>query len=186
MARRLRSTTDRALQEVVAELLCRDIDPLEPSASLRARVLAAADPSTRFEGLADRLARLFDLSPAAARGVLAAIGNADAAWVRSPDSDIRFMNVAAGPRVANAHCGLLEIAPGARIPLHEHPATEWSFGIQGIVRESSGDLLRPGDLVCREKGSSHDLHSIGDEPCVCAVVLSAEAKETDAEPGEEA
>lgn len=156
--------------------------PLRPSDDLRRRVLASAARETRFEGFVGRMARLFDLSEARARGVLACIDHEAAGWVTPPFPGARLLHFQPGPAAAGAHCGLVELAPGADFPLHEHPGAEWTLSLQGRGLEDGGRIFEPGDLVCRTRGSSHSLRSIGSEPYVFAVALRVEAPREE-EPG---
>jgi len=159
-----------ALRRTVADLDAL-IEPVAPSAGLRERVLRSADPRSRFEGFAVRVAELFDFSVERAREILAAIGDPGAAWVDPGIPGVRLFHFEGGPRVAGADCGLVALEPGVEFVPHVHRGGEWSLNLQGSAVEDSGQTFEPGDLVHRGDGSRHTFRSIGDEPYVFAVVL---------------
>jgi quercetin dioxygenase-like cupin family protein len=146
--------------------------PVAPSAELRRRVLAAADPATRFEGFVPRMALLFDLPEPRIREILReAEAVAGAAWVGTPIPGVRLCHFGGGPRVTGADCGLVHLAAGAVFPAHRHRGVEWSFALAGTGMEDGGEMWLPGDLVIREPGSVHGYRAAGDEPYLFAVVL---------------
>jgi quercetin dioxygenase-like cupin family protein len=153
-----------------ADLL--EVDPIEPGAELRRRVLAAVDPRTRFEGFVARFARLFDLGEERAREILTDARTVEASgWVDAPVAGVRFYHFRGGERVVAADCGLVQLAPGTVFPRHRHLGEEWTLALSGIGEEDTGELWLPGDLTVREAGSVHGYRAAGDEPYLFAVVL---------------
>lgn len=149
------------------------IEPIEPSAALRKRVLASVDPSTRFEGFVPRFGRLFALEEDGARRILGAANAVEAeGWVPSDVDGVRFYHFEGGPAVATAHCGLLHLAPGTVFPRHRHEGDEWNFTLSGSAEEDNGELWLPGDLVIREAGSVHGFRALGSDPFLFAVILN--------------
>ena len=158
-----------------------DIEPVQPSAALRERVLASVDPATRFEGFVLRVARLFDLAEDGARRVLASAGAADTeGWVASEIDGVRLYHFEGGPTVAAADCGLVHLAPGTAFPRHRHLGDEWNLVLSGSAEEDSGEVWLPGDLAIREAGSVHGFRALGDEPFVFAVILNGGIEPIDA------
>lgn len=141
-----------------------------PSPRLRERVLGSIEASTRFAGFRSRIARLFEFSAERADEILAAIGNPSAGWVDFL-AGVRLLHFEGGSRVAHADCGLVEVAPEATFPAHEHRGDEWSLVLQGRAEEDTGVIFEPGDLVLRNERTAHSFRALGPEPFVFAVVL---------------
>ena len=55
---------------------------------------------------------------------------------------------------------LIRMAPGARLPDHEHPLTEQSFVLEGVLADDDGNC-EAGDFVWRPSGSRHQAWSPG-------------------------
>jgi anti-sigma factor ChrR (cupin superfamily) len=53
---------------------------------------------------------------------------------------------------------LIRMAPGARLPDHEHPLTEQSYVLQGTLADDDGEC-GAGDFVWRPSGSRHQAWS---------------------------
>jgi len=147
--------------------------PVDPSPSLRLRVLASTTPATRFAGFTARFARIFDLSEERAAEVLRETDEERlGGWQAMPDLRMHFLHFQGGERLAGIECGLVRVEPGTRFPTHRHPGEEWVFVLAGSAREEeTGDVWLPGDLVIREAGSRHAYHTLDDGPYVFAVVL---------------
>lgn len=147
--------------------------PIEPSPSLRLRVLASVDPATRFAGFVERFARIFDLSEEnAARVLRETEDDRLGGWQAMPALSMHFLHFQGGGRLAGVECGLVRVEPGKRFPTHRHPDEEWVFVLAGSAREEeTGEVWLPGDLVVREPGSRHAYHTLGDEPYLFAVLL---------------
>jgi putative transcriptional regulator len=144
--------------------------PLEPSAELRARVLAAVEPGTRLDGFAARLATFFDVTADAARALLAAALGGEG-WLAAPIPGVRLYHLQGGERVGAADCGLVRLEPGALFPRHRHLGDEWNFVLAGRAEEEGGEVWEPGDLALRSAGSQHAFRAAGPEPLLFAVVL---------------
>ena len=169
-----------SLERSVAELAAAE-HPLRPSPELRARLLRALDPATRFEGFAERLAGFLDLGAARARELLASLADAGSApWEDDVVAGVRLLHFAGGARVANADCGLVRCEPGVLYPRHLHQGDEWAFVLQGEGLEDTGRHWEPGDLIRNPAGSAHSFRSVGEEPFVFAIVLHAGIRFSDA------
>jgi anti-sigma factor ChrR (cupin superfamily) len=53
---------------------------------------------------------------------------------------------------------LIRMAPGARLPDHEHPLTEQSYVLEGVPADDAGSC-HAGDFVWRPAGSRHQAWS---------------------------
>jgi putative transcriptional regulator len=148
-------------------------EPLQPSDALRARVLASAVPASRFEGFVARFARLFDVSEARAREVLAVAADTASSqgWVEAPLPGVRLYHFSGGPRFAAADCGLVRVDAGLPFPNHRHLGREWNFILTGGFDDSSGEVYLPGDLLIREIHTTHAFRAQEGEPLLMAVIL---------------
>ena len=145
---------------------------MEPSADLRRRVLALADPGTRFDGFARRVSRLFDLPDVAVQKLLAAAAApAQEPWVDGFAPGMRLYHLQGGEAVASADCGLVELAVEASVPDHRHGGVEQVLVLAGRAEDDSGGVWHPGDLIVSDPGSVHAFRSVGSEPLLFAVVL---------------
>jgi quercetin dioxygenase-like cupin family protein len=165
-----------------ADLIVHDelaTDPVSPRPALRASLLRSIGRESALGGFAERVATFFDLP--AARGLelarLAARAD-EAPWVDGqasgllPFAGVRLLHFEGGPRVAEADCGLVSVAPGVRFAEHSHAGEEWSLVLAGSAEEEgTGVVWRAGDVVHRAAGSAHAFTITSREPFVFAVVL---------------
>ncbi len=162
------------LTELVAALesVEPDLEPLEPSPELREAVLAQVDPERKYDAFAPRLARLLDLPGERIDDLLGILRDPEGeSWIDTGFAQTRIFHFEAGPRLAEAHCGLVSVAGGETYPAHRHLGDEWAFVLSGSAEDSNGELWRPGDLVCHPEGSDHRFTVHGDEPLVFLLVL---------------
>ncbi len=71
-------------------------------------------------------------------------------------------------RTSGASTFLVRMEPGARVPLHDHPAGEEIFVVEGEVR-IGGERLGPGDYLYTPPDARHAATS--EAGCVFLVVL---------------
>lgn len=57
-----------------------------------------------------------------------------------------------------AHTSLTRMAPGARLPMHEHVGLEQSFVLEGSLVDEAG-AVTAGNYVWRPAGSIHEAHA---------------------------
>lgn len=129
--------------------------PLEPRATVRARLLArvAAGPAEAA-------------MPPALPDLLFSL-QADATWITViPGLEHRALS-----RDGSSSSYLLRLAPGATIPRHGHGRCEHSFVLSGSV-EVAGTLCRAGDYHRAAAGTSHQ-GSYSAEGCVMLVLETA-------------
>jgi anti-sigma factor ChrR (cupin superfamily) len=159
------------LEELLATLAL-TVEPVSPSRRVRDQMLASLNPETRFEAYVDRLAKLFDLKLRRIRELLDALASVPGtSWEANEIPGVHLLHFDGGRRVAGADCGLIHVAPGREFPVHRHLGDEWVSVLQGLAREDSGRIFRPGDLIHRAPGTTHTFRTSGDEPFVFAVVL---------------
>ena len=148
-------------------------ESMQPSVELRERILAAIGSEGRLDGFVERTGAFFDLSAERARQLLEAAQAPPEGdgWSEIPVPGVRLYHFDGGPRVAEADCGLVHLAPGVAFPRHRHIGDERSLVLSGSAEESGGARWEPGDLVHRPAGSVHWFRAVGSEPYVFAVVL---------------
>ncbi len=162
-------------------------EPIAPSEALRASVLSSVAGRGDLASYARRVAEMFDLAEPRALGLLALVARSgEAPWQPAPLSPTRcaegarLLHFAGGPRVAEADCGLVSLAAGARFPEHVHGGDEWALVLSGAAEEeSTGASWLPGDLVHRAAGSRHAFRTTSREPLVFAVILEGHIRVVD-------
>ncbi len=152
-------------------LLADALEPIEPSASLKDRLLRSADAADgRWAPFLDRVAELFDIAAATAREYLSRIAD-PAHWEAAIAEGIALVHLEGGPRTATADVGFTRVAAGATFPVHTHAGGEQTLVLQGSYRDSDGTLVQPGDLVTMPGGSTHSFEVLPGEDLVFAVVV---------------
>lgn len=147
-------------------------EEIAPSAELRETLLASLAAESRFAGFVRRVATFLDLGPEDARRLLDRVAEVDGpAWEDGRVEGVRLHHFSGGPRLADAHCGLVSVEPGLAYPHHRHRGDEWSFVLRGRAREDSGRVWAAGDLVRSSAGSGHSFTVLGSEPFVFVVVV---------------
>ena len=149
----------------VLELLRDTPAAQRPSERLRARLLAATQEATRFEGFIDRLAVLFGGSHEHARAMVARIDREEA-WLECGVPGHRYIPIPGYGDAARDLLMWIRIEPGHVFPTHTHPTAELSFCIQGGARIRESLVLEAGDFLITEAGEAHACHSVRGEPCI--------------------
>jgi putative transcriptional regulator len=139
-----------------------------PPPALRARLLDSLAGPGRFSAFFDVLARHYDLTVAAVRGLLARIDD-PAAWEATPSRFIQLIHFDGGPAVAGADAGFVRVAAGKRFPRHSHDGDEMTFVLEGraIV---DGHAYVPGDVVHATQGDVHEVLAGPDRDLVLMVL----------------
>jgi anti-sigma factor ChrR (cupin superfamily) len=133
------------LDAIVAE----GIEPVEPPAWLRARILgAAADTPQNTRTVRANEGRWFDFVPGVTVKPLSIDVKRDTATI------------------------LMMFEPGSRVPAHHHAGAEDTFVISGSCRLGERYLLK-GDFHHADAGSSHG-EIVSDEGCVLLLVVDRE------------
>lgn len=162
----------REIEEALT-LLAETEQPLMPSEHLRARILNTVRQETRFSGFVERLCDFFDLDRKTVEKHLSSLNQISSeTWQINTFPGTHLLHFEGGPHIAgNADCGLVYIEPGKMIAAHRHLGDEWSFVLQGQMKEINGRIYHPGDCMHRSAGSVHALQSIGEKPLIFAAVL---------------
>lgn len=125
------------------------IEPVDPPAALRARILAAAAAT-----------------PQNTRTVRAGEGR----WFKVvPGVTVKPLSIDVERDTATI---LMMFEPGARMPAHDHAGAEDSFVISGSCRIGESYLLK-GDFHHADAGTRHE-EIISDEGCVLLLVVDRE------------
>lgn len=148
------------------------LEPEAPAADLRGRLLASFGRAGRFGIFADRLARLFDLTPEAAEALTAKL-DADSGWMPFLVPGVEMIPVEAGPRCEGAVATLVRLQPGASFPEHVHRGEETMVLLDGGFREQGegGEEAWRGDEVLREDGTEHTFVALPGRPCIAAAIV---------------
>jgi putative transcriptional regulator len=131
---------------------------VEPSPSVRARVMAALDADVvpgPFDRFAPRLASIFDVTVDKARMFLGWIAD-PARWEAAPIPGVQLLHLPPGPAYASADCGFVRLPPGFHFPRHGHHGEELTLVLQGTGRDSEGNALAPGTELMVPGGAEHD------------------------------
>ncbi len=147
-----------------------DLPTAEPSKSLLTSIVDTVRGENPFAGFVDRLADFLDLDRARVKSILNKSRHNETQWVPSGMPGITYLNVEPGPARADHECQLVRMEPHSRFPLHGHKSDEWGFVIQGEVREDSGEIYRPGDIVFKDQTSHHSFVASGDQPFLFFVI----------------
>jgi ChrR-like protein with cupin domain len=134
--------------------LAAGLTPVPPSPRQRGLLLEALGGPDRFRPFFADLARRFDLTIEALRGVLAKIDDPKE-WLPSPLPMVRLIHFTAGPALAGADTGLVHMPAGTAFPLHRHLGPEMVVVLEGSMYDN-GRLYRPGDVTERPADSVHE------------------------------
>jgi putative transcriptional regulator len=72
---------------------------------------------------------------------------------------------------------LLKAEPGAKIFQHTHDGEEATLVLSGALQDGE-KILRAGDVSIVNEEHTHNPAIIGDEPCVCLIVMSGKVRFT--------
>lgn len=124
------------------------------------------------------VAKLFDIPEAVVRQMEPLLDDSSC-WMLSDRSeiadghrDLRVIRVPAGSGRRGAEALLARGVPGMVVQRHVHVLDEHTLVLRGAFEEDGQKVIRRGDLLVRRAGSSHTIRVIGDEDCVCAVLLT--------------
>lgn len=151
------------------ELLAIGLEPVEPPPRLRTRLLDQLGGRERLSPFAGRLAELFDLTVDAAREVLTRFDVADRWTPMFPGA--AYLDVEAGPGLADAHAGLVRVGPGLDFPHHRHLGREIVLVLQGEFETDDGQRVGPGQRATMTDGSAHAFRVVSEQELLYAVVV---------------
>lgn len=153
---------DSGAQELDIELLLAMSEPVMPSSSLRAAIVAAA-AGPWYEGFIRRTSALLDLPVDAGRALLAGIEDASR-WMMGPGDGIELFHIEAGPALEGAITGFVRLAPGAAFPHHRHVGAEDVLVLSGSFVHEDGEAF-VGQEVPMAPDSAHSIVA-GAKGCV--------------------
>jgi putative transcriptional regulator len=152
-----------ALDEVAAGMVTA---PMAVLSALKKKLEGAG----RFDHLIPRLCELFDLSPDAARALLASVDE-KSTWVQEMAPGVLLAPVTGGKKVETAFTVLVKLEPGAVFPTHTHGGRERVLILEGGYLDVGGTEFWRGELDVREKGTSHSFTGLPALGCLCAAVM---------------
>ena len=135
------------------------LPPVEPSADLRDRILSDATPANRFAQFVDQAARMTDLDTEKMGALLAKIDDLSN-WTESPMEGVSLFAVQGGRNTSDAIVRFVRIKPGSVFLQHGHLGHETTLVLQGSCRESSGRIVRRGEVIEGEPGMEHELMAL--------------------------
>lgn len=140
-----------------------------PAHSLLKQLQSKLQGAGRFEHFAERVARLFDISPEQARAELARIDD-PATWETELAPGVWIAPVMAGPKAVGdgAFTVLLKLEPGAVFPKHTHSNEEQTLVLEGGYLDSGGTEYWRGELDVRQVGTSHSYTALPGLGCYAA------------------
>ncbi len=142
--------------ELLAALMV-SLPATTPAPALKDALMQELTTTGRFAELTARVAQLCDLGVEAAHSMLGAIDDATR-WMMGPAPGVELFHIEAGPRLANAICGLVRITAGQSFPAHSHVGDEIMLVLQGGARMSTGAVLRSGQELPSAAGP--DAHAL--------------------------
>ena len=182
--------SERIGERAAFEALARSIDPVRPvlarhvlsSAALadsaglfesmihgKNRVVASMHRPGRFGRFADRMARLFDCSIAAAEDLARRLED-EGSWGPGLLPGSQMIPVLAGPKYPRAIASFVKFVPGLHFPLHSHPDGEITFVLEGAFRDASGVRIARGDELALGDDVVHDFIVLDEGPCIAAAI----------------
>jgi anti-sigma factor ChrR (cupin superfamily) len=159
------ATQLRDAEEAVS-LVALDLPPKAPSPAVFERLMQSTQG--RYEGLVDKLARMWDLGHAQIRALLEWMKTAD--WEPSGIPGVDVLHLQPGPAAAHADAGFVRFVPGMEFPFHDHIGQELQLIMDGEMTDNSGIIYRVGDSMSMPVGSTHSF-VIGADGCIIALSL---------------
>ena len=94
--------------------------------------------------------------------------NSPEGWVNTDIPGFRTKLLSSGPH-PGYEVMLMELAPGARVPDHNHNGTEEIYMLSGHL-QTAGQVMGPGDFVHADAGTHHR-EVVSPDGCVALVIL---------------
>jgi quercetin dioxygenase-like cupin family protein len=130
------------------------LEPEEPSAALRSRLMDELTSKGRFARFAESTAQLLDLGLEQARALLDRLDDLSLFEPAFPGA--AFFWVDGGPRVTNAVRGFVRVQAGTDFPEHEHIGDEIVLVLQGTFVDTTCKTTHGvGAQVLMPAGTSH-------------------------------
>jgi hypothetical protein len=142
--------------------LALSLEPVEPVAELRANLIARLQGSERFAPFAGDVARVFGLTPAAAREALLQVDDAnvwrDGLWLGS--------RVFWTPALREVSAVIARLPAATQIPKHPHADRELTLVLQGCLIEDGQARHGPGEVLDMPASSEHAIAVSADAECL--------------------
>lgn len=138
----------------VIDAIVADLARVAPSASLRDRILAASAGPGRLYRFAEQIAAMVDVTIDKARELLDRVAESTL-WERNLFPGMDALWVEGGPAVANCIRGFARLEAGAAFPEHEHLGDETTLVLEGVMLESGGAVVRPGEQIVMTAATHH-------------------------------
>lgn len=161
---------DNLTDDAVWQMLVDSVDPVQPSATLRQKVMAAIDGTERFAPFMDRLGHLFQLGQERIREIFSWVDGVEH-WLRAPWQTCDLMHIECALADAGADVGLVRVQAGTAFPFHKHQGTERVLILQGTMIDDDGSIYQAGDTPVCQAASSHTFKAGDDEDLIYAVVV---------------
>ena len=156
----------------ILDKLTKAIPPMQPNAEVKQKLMSTISHDSNLQGFANRLSQLFDITENQIAKILEKTKHAPGfPWCPMDGSRIFLLDIAGGPRVSAADCGLVYMEPGTQFPLHRHLGDELALILAGEIQEHAGDIKYAGDQIFRPQDSEHSFSVISREPAIIAIVL---------------
>lgn len=139
-----------------------------PFALLAHGVAAVRPPAKIKRALLDRIDAEAQ-APAAPRGWRFDSAHRAEGWLTLPFPGVKMKELSVSP-AQNSALVLIEIAPGARFPDHEHEFPDEGIILSGDAM-NGGRLLRAGDYYFADVGSKH-MDTVSPSGCIAVVRLA--------------
>lgn len=143
------------------------VTPLEPPPGVLPQLMARMEGPGRFARFADKVAAFFDLGREKALALLESLSQ-PGVWLPYKEPGVEFVPVEAGPGRAGVLTAFARLAPETRFHHHGHPTREWTFVLEGGLREDSGLQVWPGEVLEKAPGSEHELIALPGLACIIA------------------
>lgn len=155
----------REAEEAVA-LVAFELPPETPSPEVFDRLMRSTQG--RYEGLVDKMVKMWDLGQEQIRSLLEWMKTA--IWEPSGIPGVELLHLQPGPAAAHADAGFVRFAPGTHFPLHDHMGDELQLIMDGDMTDDRGLVYRAGDSMAMAGGTAHSF-VIGPDGCVIALSL---------------
>ena len=148
--------------------------PVAPDAALRSALLARARGPGRLDRFAAAVAAMVDVSIDKARELLDRVADTSR-WERDLFPGMHALWVEGGPAAANCIRGFARLDAGAAFPEHEHVGDEATLVLEGVMLESGGAVVRPGETIVMPAGTAHYYRAAPDGPDLLFFVVAKTA-----------
>lgn len=149
------------------------LEPIAPSAAARAALLAATQAPGRLHRFADKVASMLDVTVEKAKALLDRVADA-VLWERDLFPGMDALWVDGGPGAANCIRGFARLRAGEAFPEHDHLGVETQLVLEGAMLVSDGRVVRPGEVIRSEPGTSHSYRAAPGGPDLLFFVVVAE------------